>query len=415
MISNSESDILDECFSRCPKGASISKKFFTEDEILDIAHEKGHTEFDFRPFIDYLSPKKKSWCSSCNGPFSICSHKDSERTKKTVYILDPPAIAKEVMETLERKTGIEQLKNLKSKSDIYRVRCEYGDREIEFIFFSEESQAIKSNIEPLDLQIPVYFREFSYPEYEDYRFFWKTLLSDSFEGQLSERISQIKGKTTAVFAEYEEDFVSKHRTEIKKAIRDYFERSGYSVKTEVTKNCKEIERYGISAAPADYVAINKEQDEKILISHGEERDSGWYAQRFVKNGLVSVEDEQIFKNLQEQLDEKITYYKSVSNQLSSTSKYIRGLTSIVVVVTTLLTVVSANKVNQFLQSHLPLQSYSNLLNVSLLAFNSILCAILVWAVLSPYLREKLFHWKMYSKGAERPGWKVIQHSRFRNK
>ncbi|UPV76200.1 hypothetical protein M0R89_09145 [Halorussus limi] len=411
MISRVEADVLDNCISEVSVEVQLKKQYFTKEEIQ--AYAPDSERFDFNSFKTYLHTKETSWCSDCGESFGICNHDDAKRVKKTVHTLNPKAIASETIDSARRGGPLENVEEKAPIDGVYRVKIDFGERRVVFEFFCERQNYLDSNLDPFDLEFPVLIRDFAVDKYSEHQFIWRELLSEEFRGKLLGQVSAIKNKTTAVFAEYDEEFVSNHRTEIKTAIRDYFERSGYEPYTEVADKCPEIEQYGIKAEYADYVCLPKTGlDEKILITHGEERDSGWYIQRFVDGNLSSVEEEEIFEDLSQQLDEKIRYYKRISKQLSTSSQYMRSIAGLVVVITTLLAVVNFGEITSLVQDYIEIGQYSSVISILLLGTNTILSIVLVVMLFSPYIREKAFSWKMYPIGSSKSRFKFLRHHSF---
>lgn len=408
MISTSEEEVLDKCLSDCPTGADIESYFFRK---RDITNKPSISGFNFNRFKRFLSKKSKVFCSRCDEPFDG-THEETYRTKKTVYVFDIEKVSSEVVDTAETRGPLEEVKEESTDSGVYRIEAKFGDRTLHFEFFADQREFLDSNLDPFDLQFPVLLRDFSASKQREYRFSWRELISESFRGKISELVTKIKNKTTAVFAEYDEPFVSDHRTEIKKSVRDYFSRSGYKVHTEVADWCPEIELYGIDASEADYVCIK--ENEKILVTHGEDRD-GWYIQRFVDGKLVSIENEDIFQDFHDQIDDKIRRYKRIDNHLGSAPMIMRGLGGVVAVVTTIVAMLSIDEINSYIQSLSSVSAYSTEVVLLIVLLNTAISITFVAMLVTPYVRMKLFSWKMYSCGQPRPCFDILQHTRFRLK
>jgi hypothetical protein len=411
MISDDQIQVLDSCLEDISIAEKVSNKYFTQEGIR--AYSENPSGFDFNPFKTYLSVHQKRWCLKCDASFDACGHKESDLTDKTVYTLDPTAISESVVESASRNGPLGEVTEKATVNGAYRCQANFSSRTIYFEFFAERDGFRSSDLNPLDLEFPVLLREFGDNKYPEYRFSWRELIHQDFASRLSSVVSEIKNSTTAVFAEYDEDFVSKHRTEIKSGIRDYFDKSGYDVYTEVSERCPEIEQYDIDAEYADFVCVNREDEsDKILLSHGEARDGSWYAQRFVDESLVSVENEPIFISLRDQIEEKVRYYKSVSKQLSSSSKYMRGLAGVVAVVTALFAVVNISQIQQGLNSVFNISRLTPIINALLFIGAVLFTVLLVLMLFGPYVRERSFSWKMYPVEVDRPRTEFMQHLPF---
>ncbi|WP_231183525.1 hypothetical protein [Haladaptatus sp. DYF46] len=406
MISNSEKEVLRKCLSECPLPVGVDSKYFTKEEICTNAGEESG--FKYTTFKRFLTTKTKPFCEQCNEPFSS-NCKEVYRTKKTVYTLDPVGISEGVIRTASEAGPLEFVEDVSPVDGQYRARCRFGEHNITFEFFSERDAFLQSKIDPFDMEFPVLLRSMNTENHQRHRFRWEELLSEQFSNRLSSIITDVRNKVTAVFAEYTEEFVENHRTEIKRSLRDYFTRSGYSVHSEVAEHCPELEEYGIEVETADYVCIG--DNEKILVTHGKTRD-GWYMQRFVEGKLTSVENEPIFSDFHEQIDEKIRRYKRISKQLSSASQVMRGLGGIIAVVTIILAALSTNEIEQFVQSLPIVSTYSSELTVGIIFFNIFVMIIFIIMLLFPYLKEKAFSWKTYPCGASRSRVKIIRHMKY---
>lgn len=406
MISNSEKEALRKCLSKCSIPVGVDRKFFTKDEIRS-AGSTG-SDFDFNSFKRFLTTRTKAFCEKCNKPFSS-DHKEAYRIKRTVYTLDPIEISNDVVQTASKAGPLEFVEDVPSTDGRYRARCIFGEHSLTFEFFSEKDDFLQSSIDPFDLEFPVLLRDVDVEIHQRHRFRWNELLSGQFGNKLSSVITDVRSKTTAVFAEYSEEFVKNHRTEVKSSIRDYFTRSGYSVHTEVAEHCPELEEYGIEVETTDYVCTKDE--EKILITHGSKRD-GWYMQRFVGGELTSIEGKPVFREFHEQIDEKIRRYKRISGQLGSAPQFMRGLGGIIAVVTVLLAALSTNEINEFIQSLPVVSTYSSETTVIVVLFNTVVTGIFLVMLVSPYIQEKSFSWKVNSCGADRSRVKILRHSKY---
>ncbi|WP_152418324.1 hypothetical protein [Halorubrum aidingense] len=415
MISRDHEKVIDHCITGSSLGISLAKRYFLKEEILEIASEAGIDSFEFTSFKSFLNTKSKGWCEQCDEMFTDCDHPSSVRYSKTVYTLDLEAIARATIETAATSGPLSDHTSQSASWGLYRAKSEFGQRTVWFEFFEDQERLELADLDPLNLEFPVLLRDFASSSYEDYRFTWRELLSSDFGGKLSSQVSKIKNKTTAVFAEYDEPFVSEHRTEIKTSIEDYFEKSGYTVSTEIAKHCSEIEKYGISSEPADFICINdKHSQEKILISHGDLRDSGWYVHKFKNGELISIEDDSVFEDLSEQLASKISYRKSISEQLTSTSKYVQILTAVLVVVTSYIMVINVEQVRGLLTEYVSVGPSEPIITGGIFVLQ-ILVAVSLFILLSmPYLKQMVFSWEMYPTGENRPNWDILQHSKIRH-
>lgn len=406
MISNSEKEALRKCLADCPIKVGIDRQYFTEEEICSkVDEEQG---FDFNSFKRFLTTRSKAFCEQCDEPFSS-EHKEAYRIKRTVYTLDPVSISEDVILTASEAGPLEFVEDVSAIDGIYRSKCRFGEREITFEFFSEREEFLESSIDPFDLEFPVLLRNMDIEINQQHWFRWEELLSDRFGKKLSSIIADVRSKTTAVFAEYNEEFVENHRTEIKNSLRDYFSRSGYSVHTEIAEHCPELEKYGIQVEAADYVCIKGR--EKILVTHGAKRD-GWYMQRFVDGELSSIEDEEIFEDFHDQIDEKIRHYKRISAQLGSAPQFMRGLGGIIAVVTIILAGLNTDEINTFVQSLPVIATYSDEATVLIVIFNTFITGAFLIMLVSPYIQEKLFTWKVNSCGSERSRISILRHSKY---
>lgn len=414
MISKDQETVIDHCIMRSSLGVSLEKRYFLKSEILDIASKAGIESFDFDSFKSFLQTDSKGWCERCNEQFTDCDHHSNARCQKTVYTLDLGSIAHSAIESATTSGPLTAYESLSASWGIYRAKSEFGQRTVQFEFFEDQEQLELADLDPLDLEFPVLLRDFSTTSYENYRFSWRELVSSDFEGKISSQVSKIKNKTTSVFAVYDEPFVREHRTEIKDALEDYFEKSGYKVSTDISEKCSEIEKYGISSKPADYVCTNKEDPkEKILISHGDLRDSGWYIHKFKHGELIPVESDAVFDDLSEQLTSKISYRKSISEQLTSTSKYVQILTAVLVVITTYIMAINVEQVRSLLSQYVSVGPLEPLITGGVFLIQVIIAVSLFILLSMPYIKQRIFTWEMYPPGSKRPSWEILQHSKIR--
>lgn len=411
MISTTEKQTLDNLISSIPTSVKLENKYFSKEEI--VAQSEDDLDFQFTSFKRFLNTTQKWWCSKCDSSFPQCDHGETKRTEKTVYTINASAIASQISQTIEQSGPLNDVREKSTVDGIYAIDADFGDERIAMHFYSDEDSYQGSQLHHLELEFPVLLRELQGPIPEEYTFNWRDLLSSRFREQLSETISSIRNKTAATFATYDEEFVYNHRTELRSSIRNYFDKSGYTTHDEIATHCPEISDYGISAKQADFVCTKDgDDDEKILVSHGEVRDNGWYVQRFVDSRLGSVEEEKVYIDLRDQVDEKVTYYKKIKDQLGTTTRLIRGVAAFAGILTAIIAVTNMDELTEFVTTQSPLAIPEWSINLFLLT-NIAVVILLGYMLASPYVRSVLFSWSMYSAGVERPWSDIHQHMKHR--